>query len=97
MEKENDEVPEILTMSNKLKAEKQCYDEIMQRINWLLNEAAGGKGINDYIPEDHDPETNAYIGGLYEACTLTLKCAAMAVGLHAAWYDKYEEAKRRDK
>ena len=47
--------------------EKQCYAEIIQRLEWLLNNTAGGKGYNDYVPDDHNYKTWKYINDI-ETC-----------------------------
>ena len=66
---------EEAAMANQNRLKKWCFDEITKRLAWLLDEAAGGKGFNDYSPEDHDMETRAYIDDLYKALELIMKIA----------------------
>lgn len=38
-------------------SEDQVYEEILQRVKWLLGNVAGGE---KWRPEQHDPKTRAY-------------------------------------
>ena len=57
---------------------KTCYDEIIQRITWLLDDAAGGAG---YIPgREYKQEKQKYIPDLERALHLFIDLSSTVRG-----------------
>ena len=63
---------------NKIVMEGECFDEIIQHLTWLMDEAAGGRGYKDYIQTNHTVGTRAYISDLEQALAIFMKYAEKA-------------------